>query len=331
MNKLISVIIPVYNVADYLKICIDSVLKQSYNNLEIILVDDGSTDISGNICDDYALKDNRIVVIHKENGGLSDARNAGMQIATGEYIAFVDSDDFIHKDMYRTLKELLEQYDADLAIANWVGFTNGQEDKIKDRRTGKILTLKNQELLQFLIHGKSSYKISYSVWDRLYKRELIQDFCFPKGKCYEDVLWSAQIFHKAVKGVYIDKSLYYYRRREDSIVGKDSKSKLSKRVITDEIPQIEAQIEFLKSVGEDDLADEVMFFLYQLLLNYYTRSCYNDNGIQNQLYELLNHYKNWAKQDIFKGKGMFHDAVLFSSLYFRKILIRILHIKQSRI
>lgn len=116
---MLSVIVPVYNVEKYLARCIDSILKQSYSDLEIILVDDGSTDNSGKICDQYREIDDRIVVIHKQNGGLSDARNVGMKKANGQYLAFVDSDDFIHPRMYEILMNLLLDYKADMVISNF--------------------------------------------------------------------------------------------------------------------------------------------------------------------------------------------------------------------
>ena len=131
-NKLISIIVPVYKVENYLNKCIDSILNQTYKNLEIILVDDGSPDNCGKICDEYAKKDNRIKVIHKENGGLSDARNVALDIAKGEYIGFVDSDDFIEKDMYETLYNLVENYSADISSVSFYKVING-----------KIITLRN--------------------------------------------------------------------------------------------------------------------------------------------------------------------------------------------
>lgn len=327
MDKLISVIVPVYNVSQYLRQCVDSILSQSYQNLEVILVDDGSTDSSGIICDQYAQADNRIIVIHKENGGLSDARNAGLKVAKGEYIGFVDSDDFIHPDMYKLLAEILEDNQADIAIANWQGFFDGRESELHDNGTGNIMCFENIETLEFLIYGKDKYRISFSVWDRLYCKEAIGDFFFPKGKCYEDVVWSAKVFYGTKKSVYIDKSLYYYRRRDDSIVGLDSKHGVSRRVLTDEVPQIEAQIQFLKGIKQEEMADEITYFLYEKLLKYYARCHYDKSELQEELLKLIGKYKKWAKKYCIRTDNLFRKMVIFASLYAFKVLIFMLHIK----
>lgn len=327
MNKLISVIVPIYNVSQYIKQCLDSILSQSYRNLEVILVDDGSTDQSGKICDQYAQADDRVMVIHKENGGLSDARNAGLEVAKGEYIGFVDSDDFIHPDMYKILAKILEENQADIAIANWQGFFDGKEKEICDNRTGNIMIFENIETLEFLIYGKDKYRISSSVWDRLYHRKVIENFSFPKGKCYEDVVWSAKVFYEAKKSVYIDKDLYYYRRRNDSIVGLDSKFGVSKRVITDEIPQIEAQIQFLRAVEQDKMADEVTYCLYEKLLKYYAECHYGKSDLQIELCELINRYKIWAKRYLHHSNKLFRKGILLISLYAFRMLIFLLYVK----
>ena len=327
MDKLISVIVPVYNVSQYLKQCVDSILNQSYKNLEIILVDDGSTDRSGLICDQYAQADGRVIVIHKENGGLSDARNAGLQVAKGEYIGFVDSDDFIHPDMYLILVRLLEENRADIAIANWQGFFDGKENEICDSRTGEITFFEDIETLKFLIFGKDKYRISFSVWDRLYRKKVIENHCFPKGKCYEDVVWSAKVFYGTKKSVYIDRDLYYYRRRDDSIVGADSKYKVSRRVITDEIPQIEAQIEFLKDIEQEKMADEETYFLYEVILKYYARCYYEKNDLQEELFQLITKYKGWARVYMHRTDDFSRKLVLLISLYAFRILIFLIYIK----
>ena len=327
MNELISVIVPIYNVSQYLKQCVDSILNQSYKNLEVILVDDGSTDNSGVICDQYAQMDNRVVVIHKENGGLSDARNAGLEVAKGEYIGFVDSDDFVDLSMYETLVEILEKNQADIAIANWQDFFDNKKNEVHENRTGNILIFENIEVLRFLIYGKDKYRISFSVWDRLYRRNIIKGLYFPKGKCYEDVVWSAKVFYVAKRGVYIDKDLYYYRRRDDSIVGTDSRLEISERMVTDEIPQIEEQIRFLNDIGQEKMADEVTYALYEKLLKYYTKSYYGNNEWMEELLKLINFYKGWAVGYLHRCDNLMRRLVLLVSLHSFKMLIAMIYLK----
>jgi glycosyltransferase involved in cell wall biosynthesis len=330
MGKLISVIVPVYNVREYLNQSVDSIINQSYKNLEIILVDDGSTDSSGELCDEYAKRDSRIKIIHKENGGLSDARNAGVDIATGYYVGFVDSDDIIDRDMYAILDENIEKENADVSICNWRGFTESDIENVKNTRTGEKIVLSGIESLEFLIYGKDNYNISFSVWDRLYKKELIDEFRFPKGKCYEDIVWSAKVMYKSEKSVYIDRELYYYRRREDSIIGADRKNVVSERVATDEIPEMEAQIEFLENIGREDMADESRYYLYQLIIIYYMRCHYSNNSLQKHFLNLIKKYRQWAKVYMHKSISLYRKCSLFMSLYLFKILVVILHIKKSR-
>lgn len=330
MDKLISVIIPVYNVSKYLKQCVDSVLNQTYRNLEIILVDDGSTDCSGVICDQYAQTDQRVIVIHKENGGLSDARNTGLEVAKGEYIGFVDSDDFIHPDMYKILSKLLEEKKADIASANWQSFFDGKENDICESRTGKVLVFEHIESLEFLIYGKDKYKISFSVWDRLYRKNVVENFYFPKGKCYEDIVWSAKVFYEAKKYVYIDKDLYYYRRRDDSIVGSDSKYGISERVITDEIPQIEEQIHFFREIDQGKMADEVTYLLYERLLKYYSKCFYDKSELQQILIKLIYKYKGWARKYLHCTDDFYRKMVILVSLYAFRILVIMVCIKNRK-
>ena len=192
---MISVIVPVYNVERYIRQCVESILEQTYADLEIILVDDGSTDGSGSICDEYKLKDNRVVVIHKCNGGLSEARNAGLDIARGEYIGFVDSDDYIEPDMYEVLYKNCERYAADLAAARFVKFNT--QGEVRKNFTENIEVFSREEMLRLFIVGDRRYEITMSVWDRLYKRELISDLRFPVGKCYEDIVFSTKVIEKS--------------------------------------------------------------------------------------------------------------------------------------
>lgn len=215
MEEIVSVILPVYNVEQYLKRCIDSVIDQTYRNLEIILVDDGSKDNSGKICDDYASVDSRIKVIHKSNGGLSDARNVGIDVSTGKYIMFVDSDDWIRKDcvelLFKALRYGKTQISACtyLKTANYMrgtAFHGGIEENIE------IWTIDSAYRHLFF-----NQEIDHSACAKLYERSLFQDIRFPVGKLYEDQFVTYKLFHIAKGVTYIKQILYYYFDRPGSI------------------------------------------------------------------------------------------------------------------
>ena len=214
---LISVIIPIYKVEKYLNKCIDSVLNQVYENLEIILVDDGSPDNCPQICDSYAKQDPRIVVIHKKNGGLSDARNAGIEIAHGEYVLFVDSDDWIHEKCIHLLYEYCNKYDADIAIGNHRKFSEIdvtiEQNDIKE---------KDYEIISATEACKRNcFEVVFvTSWGKLIKRKLISNNLFPKGKIHEDEFSTYKLLFKSNKIIYTSNEIYYYLIRSTSIMGK---------------------------------------------------------------------------------------------------------------
>lgn len=211
----ISVIVPVYKVEPYLDKCVSSIVNQTYTNLEIILVDDGSPDNCPAMCDAWAEKDSRIRVIHKTNGGLSDARNAGMTVATGELMAFVDSDDWIASDMYEHLYQRLTEDDSDIAAC---GVQMVWENKTPSRtltREGSCV-LNQEEAMQAII--EESW-LKQPVWYKLYKTALVRDILFPKGKYHEDVFWSYQAVGRAQRVSVSDHIGYYYLQRGGSIMG----------------------------------------------------------------------------------------------------------------
>ena len=212
---LISVIVPIYNVEQYLNQCLQSICSQSYKNLEIILVDDGSSDRCPELCDVWAEKDSRIRVIHKQNGGLSDARNAGMAYAKGEYMAFVDSDDWIEKDLYQKLWSELHQNNAQIAACGIVKVfeTTSEEQKIYSKQ--KIFT--NEEALQTLLKGQDFCAVA---WNKLYKRDVIEDIRFPVGRLHEDEFFTYRVIANASKLVLVPEAKYYYRQRAGSIMDK---------------------------------------------------------------------------------------------------------------
>ena len=258
-NKLISIIVPVYNVEKYLVKCIESIIGQTYHNIEIILVDDGSTDKSGELCEDYAKKDSRIHVIHKENGGLSDARNAGMAVAAGEYIGFVDSDDWIEEDMYEELYRLCETYRLDLITARFCLNVGGIDER--KNTTGNFTEMSGIELLKNNIFDSDKHQVTNSVWDRLYRREILQGIEFPKGRKYEDICFTTKVFLKAERCGYLDREVYHYMIRDDSIMGKSklTDSGLPEEIFADLLPQLKEKYELLYNMGQYDLAEGALY------------------------------------------------------------------------
>lgn len=239
MDQCVSVIVPIYMVEPYLKRAVDSIRNQTYQNLEIILVDDGSKDQCGRICDDYAKADNRIVVIHKENGGLSDARNAGLDIARGEYIMFVDSDDYIAPDCVETLLGCLKEHDADVSMCSYAVtdstefdesiFAAGRNNEKEKKQSkewkiktdnhksdgheydGSVEICDRRKLLSNLYdanHRDATYFIV--SWNKIYKASLWDGIRFPKGKIHEDEATTYKIYDRAKKGIYLHKPLYGY-------------------------------------------------------------------------------------------------------------------------
>ena len=212
MNPEISIIVPVYKVEPYLRKCIDSILAQTFTNFELILVDDGSPDSCGKICDEYVEKDKRIIVIHKENGGQSSARNRALDIAKGNYIGFVDSDDWIEPDMYETLYNLILKSGKD--IAN-IGFNFIIGESIKTFSSHGEISLNKEEALEELINHKL-YGNYFCT--NLFKKSLIQNFRFKEGIIFEDVDLIYKIIDASNGVISIGKSKYNYLKREGSTV-----------------------------------------------------------------------------------------------------------------
>ncbi len=216
-NDLISIIIPIYNVEKYLKECLDSILGQTYKNLEIILVDDGSPDNCGNICDEYLKKDSRIKVIHKTNGGLSDARNHGINIATGEYICFVDSDDYVDKYYVEKLYNAIKSKNLKLAQCNILN-VNNQKDIIEKLGYDDYCIKSGKEIIREQ-YGKHVVENTV-VWNKIYKKELFTDIRFPIGKIHEDEFVTYKILYTLDKVAIINDYLYNYRENDNSITKK---------------------------------------------------------------------------------------------------------------
>ena len=210
---LISIIVPVYNVEKFLNRCVASIARQTYKYLEIILVDDGSFDKSPEICNEWREKDERIKIVHKKNGGLSDARNAGLAIATGEYIAFVDSDDWIHSEYIEQMYSAIKKYKTNVAACD---ISRVYTDEINEEI--KIPTVKcysTEQALESLINGGIVRAVA---WNKLYHKMLLKDESFEVGRYHEDEFFTYRILAKSKKIVYVNAKLYFYYQREGSIM-----------------------------------------------------------------------------------------------------------------
>ena len=206
MQRKVSVIVPIYNVEPYLKKCVDSIINQSYTNLEIILVDDGSTDSSGLLCEELAKNDDRITVVHKNNGGLSDARNAGLDISTGDYIGFVDSDDYIDSDFFEILVKNIEEYNADVSCCRYTNvWENGRKEPIGN--DDSLSVYEGKVALKEYLYAKT---MDPFVWNKLFKASIIENHRFIKGIQGEDNPFCIELFKKTDKVVLAGKSKYNY-------------------------------------------------------------------------------------------------------------------------
>lgn len=229
INPLITIVIPVYNVKDYLHKCVNSIINQTYTNLEIILVDDGSPDSCGQICDEYGKVDSRIKVIHKSNGGLSDARNAGINIANGRYISFIDSDDYVDPDYIEFLYNQVFKYKTSIAICSHrVLYDTG---KIIEKQTNEVSVLESKKVLERILYDEG---IDLSAWAKLYDINLFKDIRYPKGRLYEDSATTYLLIDKCDKIVIASKSKYNYIIRRNSITNNKFTTKKMDLIISTE-------------------------------------------------------------------------------------------------
>lgn len=311
----ISVIVPVYNVEKYIRKCVDSILNQTIQDLEIILVDDGSTDRSGEICDEYREKDIRIKVIHKENGGLSDARNVGEKNATADYVIFLDSDDYIHREMLETLYFPIKEQGVDLSICGVFNVYNEKEIP------------QYSKIEQFLCTGSKAFglilegnKIPVSICNKMIKREIADKICFPVGRLYEDVFYTLKLM-PLVSQVYVTtKPMYYYVHRQGSITTSKFKEK--------DMDIVYAYRETIKLVKKQypDLVSQAAFRLFWAYFVVVDRTLELDDFKNNVYYQQS---RKFLKRNIFqvirnpyftKNRRMAAVLLFFNINLYRKVL-----------
>ncbi|MDY2699343.1 MAG: glycosyltransferase [Lachnospiraceae bacterium] len=277
--KWVSVIVAAYNIEQYLSRCLDSLLAQTYGLLEIIVVDDGSTDGTPEICDRYARENENIKVIHRVNGGLSAARNSGLEIASGDFIGFVDGDDWVEPQMYAAMVEACAQAEAQIATCSYREVGEGAQIF---ETTGEHLELSMKEALELFVYGDERYHIYNSVWSKLFAREIVKDLRFVEGKSSEDIIYTTWALSKVSKCVLLDEPFYNYMiDRSDSIMN----VRLEERRFKDEIPFWREQISYFQTLGFHELSEKAAYRFYRRLLNYYLD--FRNRGMQTAARKLI--------------------------------------------
>lgn len=294
----ISIVVPVYNIESYVKKCVNSLISQTYKNIEIILVDDGSTDRSAVICDEYSNKYKNIVVIHQKNQGLSAARNHAVRKATGDYIMFVDGDDWIEEKTVEILKELMEKNGADISSIIKVGH---------HYESGELIIGNSYNMLLHML-----YTSSFEIWGKLFKRKLFDDIEFPVGKIHEDLYTLPQIVTKADVIVVYHKGLYNYRQRQDSIMACAAKDYY--------YDLVQCCIEGVKTScfifkKEEERENLEKFYMYHILWYYYNVICIADEAYCKKASRNIGLFYKEIESEYWKNtKISYEDKCLFAKL-----------------
>lgn len=312
-EDLISVIAAVYNVEDYLDDCIKSIMNQTYKNIEIILVDDGSTDKSGEICDKYAKQDNRIKSIHQKNsGGPGAPRNKGIKESKGKYIAFIDADDMYCEDYLENLHRLIAENDADISVCNY--FKLYSKTIEKDTSEENIKTYTNLEFLKLFNDRTIDYSVV--VWNKLYKREIFDDIEFAEGKSHEDEGFSYKAVYKSSKIVVTSKKLYlhYYLNMESEMRAKFGPKRLNAYEFIDD------RIKLFKELDMDLYDGAIVHYLLRIRNDYYLAYKADSKDCANFLLKKHNEvYKIFKDRKIKVSSREKFLITLFA--YFRPIFI----------
>ena len=317
MSEMLSIVIPVYNVEQYLEKCVNSIINQTYKNLEIILVDDGATDSSGKMCDELAKSDNRIKVYHKKNGGLSDARNYGVERATGKYIGFVDSDDYIDEEMYEKLYEAIKKEDVDVAECNLKIIYSDRIELFTEKDYYKVCSKK-----EYLEEYLKIENIFGSACVRLIKSDVAKKIKFPVGKIYEDTYYAYDLIEKVDRYVIMNDPYYNYLMRENSITN----AKFNPRIFD----LIEIVDKFHATVYKDyfslkEAADCRKMYAYFSVLN---SILLEEKFKNNSYYQLVMNYFEENYKELLKNKYINRNRKLSILLIkmninlYKKVLMR---------
>lgn len=324
-NDLISVVVPIYNVEQYLPACIESILRQTYKCIEIILVDDGATDTCSQICDLYSMKDSRIKVIHKKNGGLSDARNVGMNLAKGKYITFVDSDDLLDCKFIEDLLNAMIVNRADITFCDYCKIDENCMSKT-DTGRGNILNFSNIECLEKLYIPKR-HGFEFVAWGKLYKLDLFKNnkIIYPKGKIHEDTFTTYKLCYYANRVAFVDAPRYFYRIRSGSIMSsKFNKTRLHK------LEAAKEACSFFLEKGESNLLKLAFNDFLHSTLSIYCEMYYglDKREFRKLKYELISVFKRTLEEyvdkvNIEKRKKIFYLLfAIFPSARLAKLILK---------
>lgn len=285
MRKMISIIVPIYKVEPFLERCIDSILNQTYKDLQIILVDDGSPDGCGAICDEYRERDERICVVHKCNGGVSSARNAGLGLVKGEYIGFVDGDDYIHPQMYEILKRNLEETSSDISMCSFQYIENGQQTRALEENIRHVF--EGESILEQLIDNNMETVV---LWNKLYKKSIFDDLHFETVRCHEDEYIIHRVLSKIQRMAYSELKLYYYVRWDGSLT-----NNRNMKSVKEAWDSLEDRCVFLKGMN-DRLYCSTRWQQLDMLIKYYFQICREEDRKDKLSTRLLKQSRVIAKE-----------------------------------
>ena len=308
-KPLVSVIVPIYMVEAYLPACIESIQNQTYENLEIILVDDGSKDDCGKIAEKYAANDSRIKVIHKENGGLSDARNAGIDVAEGEYFVFVDSDDRIHPQMTELLLQPVVENKADMSVCNFMTIGDDEKTDISNIVKADIVIIENMEDKTKNYFEEKSYVRFTVAWNKLYPRRYFEQIRYPKGKIHEDEFTTYKLLDKADRVAYIKDPLYYYVQRGSSIMGEGFNEKSLHR-----LEAMDERIRYYLALNNYEWAVNILFLYRLMFLRYAKQIKKNKRYSLSILKPFFEIYRNLTMKNIFNYPISFKEKIGYVSM-----------------
>lgn len=311
----ISVIIPVYNAEKFLHRCLNSIINQTFTNLEIILIDDGSNDNSGQICDEYAKKDNRIIVIHKNNGGISSARNAGLDVAKGEWIAFVDSDDYIEIDMYEKLFNCAKKENVDICASFFKYLTNDNIMLFNPTKQDLSLVGKydGNSFLELLYIDSYANGLCVSCWNKLYRKSIFDNLRF-RTKIYEDDEIAHKIYSKDITVYLIEDGEYIYVQNNNSITNSGFSEK---NMVFIEV--LEERLNYFKKEKLRSLYINTLRLYCNIIIEYYTKVQEKNINCKN---DYFNNYKENFKSTIFIEEISIKDKIRFWIFYISPNLYR---------